>query len=84
MKGAVVQARVPEELKKEATDILSTLGMSASEAINIFLNQVVLNHGLPFDVKIPNEMTIQAMKEAEEADLKAYDSVDDLFTELNK
>jgi len=57
--------RVEEKSYKEAKDILKTLGMSYSQAINIFNNMIVLKHGIPFDVKIPNEETLRAMEQAQ-------------------
>lgn len=43
--------RINEKIKEEITPILSDLGLSLSEAINIFLHQIKLNNGLPFEVK---------------------------------
>jgi DNA-damage-inducible protein J len=45
--------RIEPRLKANAEAVLSTLGMTPNEAINIFLNQVVLQKGLPFAVKLP-------------------------------
>lgn len=43
--------RVNDEIKKEITPILEDLGLSLSEAINLFLHQVKLNNGIPFELK---------------------------------
>ncbi len=48
-----VFARVEPELKAQAEIVLDQLGIPMSNAIGIFLKQVVLQRGLPFDVKIP-------------------------------
>ena len=53
-KSAMIRARVEDQLKKDVEEILSSLGLSASEAINIFYNQIRLNKGIPFPIKIPN------------------------------
>ncbi|MCK9372324.1 MAG: type II toxin-antitoxin system RelB/DinJ family antitoxin [Sulfuricurvum sp.] len=58
--------RLEEEDYKQAREILEFVGMSYAQAINIFNRMVVLNHGLPFDAKIPNKKTLAAMKEAKE------------------
>ena len=50
--------RIDEKIKKEVTPILEDLGMSISEAINIFLHQVKLNKGLPFEVKLKSAIEI--------------------------
>ena len=56
---------VDVNIKEQAKDIFNQYGLSLSQAVNIFLTQSVLNRGLPFDVKIPNDETLQAMKDVE-------------------
>ena len=53
-------------VKQEAQEIFSQLGLTLGEAVNLFLNQVRLNKGLPFEVKIPNEETLKAMKDVQD------------------
>lgn len=48
-----VFARVEPELKKQAENILNELGIPMSNAISLFLKQVVLQRGIPFDMKLP-------------------------------
>lgn len=52
-KDANVFARVDAGMKEQAEGILSQLGLPMSNAINLFLNQVVLRRGLPFEVSLP-------------------------------
>lgn len=52
-KSANLYARIEPELKEQAETILSALGIPASNAITMFYKQIVLNNGLPFDVKLP-------------------------------
>lgn len=54
-----------KNLKEQAKEIYKHYGLSLSEAVNIFLAQSVFNRGLPFEVKIPNNMTLEAMKDVE-------------------
>ena len=54
MKTAEIRSRVEPELKADATAILTECGLNLSDAIRLFLRQVVAHHGLPFDVKAPN------------------------------
>ena len=42
---------IEPDVKKQAENILSTLGISASNAINMFYKQIILHKGLPFEVK---------------------------------
>lgn len=83
-KTATVRARMEPELKQETERILDQLGMNTTEAIRIFFKQVNLQHGLPFEIKIPNETTDKAISEAKEGkNLKAFDTAEDLFEDLN-
>lgn len=63
MGNITVQSRITPELKKEAESILNHLGLKTSEAIRLFLQQVVNSHGLPFrpHLKTPNQETINAV-----------------------
>ncbi|MEA3491096.1 MAG: type II toxin-antitoxin system RelB/DinJ family antitoxin [Campylobacterota bacterium] len=58
--------RLEEDTFLEARSILKSLGMNFTEAVNVFASMVVQERGLPFEVKIPNKMSLKAMKEAEE------------------
>jgi len=55
-------ARVEPDLKEKAEAILARLGMSSSDAVNIFLSQVVLKEGLPFEISIPRPAREEAIK----------------------
>ena len=82
-KTAMITTRVDPDLKADAEKVLSKLGISTTEAINLFLSQVRLRRGLPFDVKIPNKATLKAMKDAEEGrNLSSYDSLDEFFKKM--
>ena len=54
------------DIKREAKKILEQYGLSLSDAINIFLTQVVLEKGIPFQIKIPNKETQKVLKEVRE------------------
>lgn len=60
------QVRIDANLKKQATELFSQLGMDMSSAMNIFLKQCVLRGGLPFEVTIPQYKpeVLEAMEEA--------------------
>ncbi len=82
-KTEMIRARVEPGLKHDAEVVFSTLGMSPTEAITLFYKQVALQHGLPFEVRIPNAETLEAMRQAREKDgLIKYDSVNDLMAEF--
>ena len=52
-KTANLYARIEPDVKEQAEGILSALGISASNAINMFYKQIILQRGLPFEVKMP-------------------------------
>jgi DNA-damage-inducible protein J len=64
-KSAMIRARVDPVLKDEVEDLFEQLGLSATQAITLFYQQVKLNRGLPFDVRIPNEVTRQTFAETD-------------------
>ncbi|MCM1263479.1 MAG: type II toxin-antitoxin system RelB/DinJ family antitoxin [Butyrivibrio sp.] len=52
-KSANLYARIEPDVKEQAESILSALGIPASNAINMFYKQIILQKGLPFEVKLP-------------------------------
>ena len=60
-----IRSRIEPELKDEATAVLGRVGLNISDAIRLFLRQVVAARGLPFDLReLPNATTQAAMLEA--------------------
>ena len=83
-KTATIQTRVDPVVKHNAQIILKKLNISMSEAISMFLSQITLHKGIPFEIKIPNEITAQTLKKSEEGkELHAVSNVDELFKELD-
>lgn len=87
-KTETIHMRIDSELKSKAERLLNQLGMSTAEAVKIFFSQVVLNGGLPFEIKYPkyNFETEKAMKEALKISKegRGYSDIDVLFEELDK
>lgn len=67
VKSANLYARIEPDVKEQAESILSILGIPASSAINMFYKQIILQRGLPFDVKIPSSRPVDmsALSESE-------------------
>lgn len=65
--------RIEESTFNEAKAILAGLGMNFTDAVNIFVSMVVQTKGLPFEVKLPNAETLQAMKEADSGETLPVD-----------
>ena len=86
------QIRIEESTKKQAVKLLEGLGLNLSEAVNIFLRQVILQNGIPFEVKYPEDRAefkpevIEAMEEAKrisrDPNVKGYTDVKQMFKEI--
>ena len=72
VKDAVVRARVSSALKHKVEDVLERLGLTMTEAIALYLSQIELHNGIPFKIKIPNEETAKAIKNAQEGKNLVY------------
>ena len=83
------QVRIFVNLKKQATELFSQLGIDMSSAMNIFLRQCVMRGGLPFDVVVPKYKpeVIEAMEEAKriskDPNTKRYSSFSDVMEDLD-
>ena len=87
MKNVNVTLRVDEELKKQADDLFSELGLNLSTAFTIFLRQSVREQQIPFRVSknVPNAVTLAAIEAAEKGEdlYGPYESVSELMEALN-
>ncbi|MCM1508430.1 MAG: type II toxin-antitoxin system RelB/DinJ family antitoxin [Ruminococcus flavefaciens] len=94
-KTANLYARIEPDIKEQAETILTALGIPASNAITMFYKQIILQHGLPFEVKLPQmPLNVSKMtKEELDAELqKGYDDMlagrmlpaDQVFDELHR
>lgn len=63
-----VFARVEPEIKEQAEHVLEQLGIPMSNAVGLFLRQIVLQQGIPFDVKLPlnKPLAIGSLSEEQE------------------
>ncbi len=79
-----ISTRIDSNLKEAAIKIFHQLGITEGEAIRMFYAQVNLHQGLPFDLKIPNKETIEAMKEGENdsGNLQTYERFSDVRKKL--
>jgi len=80
--NATVRARVDESLKFDAEHILKEIGLTTSQAINIFLKKVVSERGIPFELKVPSDRLKTAMDEAKSSQGTYHDGIDDMMKDL--
>ena len=81
--NAVVRARVDEHIKEEAAVVLASMGLTVSDAFRMLLIRIAKEHALPFEPLIPNQKTIDAMKEARHGKLKSFKTIQSLMDDLN-
>ncbi len=82
---ATVRARVEPRLKAEVERLLDNLGLTTTEAITIFYNQIRLRQGLPFPVELPNASTRRTFEATDRGEeLHEYDSLDEMFEALDR
>ncbi|MDY0832760.1 type II toxin-antitoxin system RelB/DinJ family antitoxin [Pseudomonas sp. SED1] len=82
LKTTDVRCRIDEDLKDRATAVLNACGLSLSDALRLFLRQVVTTQGLPFEVRVPSEKTARAMTQAREI-RRQFDSIDDMLRDAD-
>ena len=82
-KTAIVRAKIEPQLKANVEGIFEQLGLTTTEAITLFYQQVELNKGLPFSVNIPNQTTELTFKKTDQyQELVECDSTEDMFKKL--
>ena len=80
-KSAYIRTRIRPQIKRDAERVLHRLGISTTDAIAVFLQQVALQEGLPFAVKIPNAATRVAFAE-DVSSLKSYANTETMFNDI--
>lgn len=88
MKGGIIMAqvniRVTDELKESSSQVLDELGLEMTSAVKMFLQQIVIQRRIPFDVVADKKPDIVlALEEVKKGNLKEYNSVEELMIGLN-
>lgn len=78
----IVRARINSDVKAEANAVLKSIGLDASTAFRMMMMRIAKEKALPFDPLIPNEETIEAMREARSGNLKRFESIDSLMQDI--
>ena len=87
---SMLHIRVDDDIKEQATAALTTMGLSVSDAVRLFLRRVVVDQAFPLELKVPNAQTQAAMNEsrammASRRNGKGrFASSDELFADLDK
>lgn len=78
-----VRARIDTNTKERAADALEAMGLSISDAIRLLMLRVADERRLPFEVKVPNATTREAIAELEAGKGKRFESVEALMADLH-
>ena len=81
--NALVQARINSKVKDQAAAVLAAMGLTVSDAVRLLLTKIAQERALPFDPLVPNEATVEAMKEARRGKLSSFKSIESLMEDLN-
>jgi DNA-damage-inducible protein J len=75
--------RIDTETKERATTALDAMGLSLSDAVRLFLRRVADEQRMPFEIRVPNAATREAMRELDEGKGKSFATVEELMADLN-
>ena len=84
---SMLHIRVDDDTKEQATQALSAMGLSVSDAVRLFLRRVVIDQAFPLELKVPNAETLAAMEESRAMMVQRrarFASADELFADLEK
>ena len=82
-KTATVTVRLDPKVKRNAQKVLEKLGITTSQAVTMYFNQISEEQGLPFRPHIPNAETLQAMDDLEHGrNVKTFDTPEEAFADL--
>lgn len=81
--NALVQTRIDGKIKAEAAAVLSTLGLTISDAVRILLTKVAREHTFPLEVSPPNADSLAAINELEAGKGSSFNTVASLMADLN-
>lgn len=84
LKTTDIRSRIEPELKSQASAILADCGLNISDAVRLFLRQVVAQQGLPFAIRQPNATTLAAMEQANKMTKARFKTAKTLFNDLEK
>ena len=84
---SMLHIRVDDDTKVQATQALTAMGMTVSDAVRLFLRRVVIDQAFPLELKVPNAESRAAMEESRAMMAKRrtrFTSADALFADLEK
>ena len=87
MATSMLHVRIEEDVKAKATEALSAMGLSTSDAVRLLFHRIVADQAFPLELKVPNAATRAAIEEADEimqSGKLRFDNAEDLLADLEK
>ena len=87
MHSSMLHVRMDSELKREATQALAAMGLTASEAVRLLFHRIAADQAFPLELKVPNAQTRRAMDESEDMMKRGkarFTDPQDMFAELEE
>ena len=83
----VLQVRIDDELKWQSEEILNEIGIDLSTAVRVFLKKVIMERGIPFDMKIDESslrfrMTLRKLQKTSEENGNSEMTLDEINEEI--
>ena len=79
-----IRVRVNKQLKTEASEILTSMGLNFSDLMRMALLRLVAERQLPFSTEIPNKETVEAMRAADRGEVTHHESVSAFFRDRSR
>ena len=79
----VGRARIDAKVGDEAVAVLNAIGLTASDAFHLTMVRIAAEKRLPFELLVPNEETVEAMRAARRGDLVSVGDIDGLMVDLD-
>ena len=83
MAAGMVHIRVDEKVKAKAAKNLAAMGLTVSDAVRLLLSRVAAEKSLPFEVRVPNRVTIEAIEAGERGEARRATTVKKMMEDLN-
>lgn len=77
-----VRARIDSSTKAKASAALAAMGLSVSDAIRMMMHRIAEEKSLPFEVRVPNAASREALAELESGKGKRFKNAEALFDDL--
>ena len=79
----LVQFRIDGKIKEEAAAVLAAIGLKPSDAVRMLLTRIAREKALPFELVVPSEATIEAMRQARAGRTEKFDDAASLMADLH-